>query len=403
MAKRVAVNFKEVKPVIVGPLGDYDAARVQRLDMPVNFPTTDIDELGNRFHAGTVTDLPEVSVTFQAMDVSVKLFAALTGTSTLPYPVAGVDINQLGNIDVIGEIKDENTEDIAKSVHLRKCRVNGFTFTYSVDGEATEEYTAEGSDKRWLKYDVIVDALTAAGTGPYSLTETPIILKNGDYLMSVIVDGVYFDEVASGPGAGEYSYSGGPNQVTLGESASTKVVLVYHANPAGLNWSDISDDTMPAAIRGKNIPVYLKANSIPRVQSVTLRGTLPVTRVEEMGTTEAVGYITGVPTVEGDISVLDTDTELIALFTTGSLAPADVEFRACEFTVSGISLEVQLLDPALACNTPTASGVVLKTVYVPEITITSEGHSTNVGGNATQTFSFRSETGACEVYSGARS
>jgi hypothetical protein len=46
MAKRVAVNFKEVKPVTVGPLGGYNAARVQRLDMPVNFPTTDIDELG---------------------------------------------------------------------------------------------------------------------------------------------------------------------------------------------------------------------------------------------------------------------------------------------------------------------------------------------------------------------
>jgi len=182
MAKRVAVNFKEVKPVTVGPLGSYDAARVQRLDMPVNFPTTDIDELGNRFHAGTATDLPEVSVTFQAMDVSVKLFANLTGTSTSPYPAAGVDINQLANIDVIGEVKDDNTEDIAKSLHLRKCRINGFTFTYSVDGEATEEYTAEGNDKRWLKYDVIVDALDASGTGPYSLTETPIILKNNEYL-----------------------------------------------------------------------------------------------------------------------------------------------------------------------------------------------------------------------------
>jgi hypothetical protein len=337
------------------------------------------------------------------MDVSVKLFANLTGTSTSPYPAAGVDINQLGNIDVVGEIKDDNTEDIAKSVHLRKCRINGFTFTYSVDGEATEEYTAEGNDKRWLKYDVIVDALDVSGVGPYSLTETPIILKNNEYLMSVIADGVHFDEVASGPSTGEYSYNGGTNQVTLGEAASTKVVLVYHANPAGTNWADIGDTTIPAAIRGKNIPVELKANSIPRIQSVTIRGTLPVTRVEEMGTTEAVGYITGVPTVEGDLSVLDTDTELVALFTTGSLAPADTEFRACEFTVSGISLEVQLLDPALACNTPTASGTILKTVYVPEITITSEGHSTNVGGNATQTFSFRSETGACEIYSGARS
>lgn len=401
MAKRVAVNFKEVKPVIVGPFGDYDAARVQRLDMPVNLPTTDIDELGNRQHAGTVTDLPEVSVTFQAMDVSHKLFAALTGTDDTAYPASGVDINVLGNIDVVGEIKDASVEDIAKSVHLKECRVNGFTFTYSVDGEATEEYTAEGSDKRWLKYDVIIDAHAASGTGPYALTETPIQLKNGDYLLSVIVDGTHFDEVVSGPSDGEYSYTGG--NVTLGEAATSRVVIVYHANPAGTNWTDISDDTIPAAVRGKNIPVYLAANSIPRVQSVTIRGTLPVTRVEEMGSLEAAGYVTGVPTVEGDINVLDTDTELIALFTTGSLNPADTEFRSCEFTASGISLEIRILDPATACNTPIASGTVLKTVYIPAVTITSEGHSTNVGGNATQTFGFRSTTGECIIYSGARS
>jgi hypothetical protein len=121
-----------------------------------------------------------------------------------------------------------------------------------------------------------------------------------------------------------------------------------------------------------------------------------------MGSLDIAGYVTGVPMVEGDISVLDTDTELVALFTTGALAPADTEFRACEFTEAGITLEIRILDPATACNTPVASGTILKTIYIPEVTITSEGHSTNVGGNATQTFGFRSATGACVIYSGAK-
>jgi len=46
MAKRAAIPFKEVKPVIVGPYGAYEASRVQRFDMPSTLPTTDIDELG---------------------------------------------------------------------------------------------------------------------------------------------------------------------------------------------------------------------------------------------------------------------------------------------------------------------------------------------------------------------
>jgi hypothetical protein len=333
------------------------------------------------------------------MDVSAKLFAALIGEDYTSF--TNSDINALGDIDIIGEIKSATLEDMAKTVHVRRARISSFTFTYSVDGEATEEYTAEGNDKRWFKYDVIVDSADASGTGPYALSQTPIALKNGDDLISVIVDGVYFSQVASGPSTGEYTYAAG--NVTLGEAASSRVVIVYHANPAGTNWSDIDDATIPAAIRGKNIPVYLKANSIPRVQSVTIRGTLPVTRVEEMGTLEVAGYVTQVPSVEVDITVLDTDTELIALFTTGELNPADVEFRACEFTASGISLEVILYDPAESCNVPIASGTVMKTVYIPELTVTSEGHSTNVGGNATQTFTCRSEDAQCIVYKGARS
>jgi len=46
MARRIAIPFKEMKLTVVGPLGDYAAARIQRLDMPVNFPSTNIDELG---------------------------------------------------------------------------------------------------------------------------------------------------------------------------------------------------------------------------------------------------------------------------------------------------------------------------------------------------------------------
>ena len=398
--KRVAIPYKEMALKVVGPRDVYLAARVQRLDMTTNIPTTDIDELGNSQHAGTTTDIPEVSATFQAYDVSVKLFAALTGTDPQAYPAAGVNIDQLQDIDVIGVVKSATAADYVKSVHLRKCRVESFTYTYSIDGESTEEYTATGSKKRWFKNDVIVDAFTGSPvTSPQTLTETAIQLKVGDYLMSCIVDGEYFDEVSGAPSTAEYSVSG--TTLTFDDSGSpSNVVAVYHANPAGDNWSDVRDASMPAAIRGRDVRPVISANNMERVQSVTIRGTLPVERVEEMGNRDAVGYITQVPQVTGDITVLDTDTELVALFATGQFSPSDTEFDICEFTVSGIELKVELLDPAEGCDVDPDSRTVLKTVRIPEITITSEGHTTNVGGNATQTFSFRSETGECIIYSG---
>jgi hypothetical protein len=401
MANRISIPFKRVAVRVVGPRDEYLAARIQRLDMPANIPTTDIDELGNPNHAGTVRDITEVTATIQAFDVSVKLFAALTGTDPTNYPANGVSVNNLGDVDIIGVIRDDTVADYAKSVHLRRCRVDGFSFNYSVDGEATEEYTFTGSEKRWFKHDIIVDNYTSANTSPLSLSRTPIQLKNSKYILSYVQDGVYLDEVTSVPTTDEYRYNSGGNTLTLGSAITSYAVAVYHSNTGSNLWTDVNDTSMPAAIRGKDIPVYIAANQVDRVQSVSIRGTLPVERIEEMGNNEVAGYITQVPQITGDINVIDTDLELISLFSTGSLTSSDVEFQLCEYTASGISLEITLLDPTDACALP-GSGTVLKTIYIPSITITSEGHTTNVGGSAQQTFSWRSTTGDLIVYSGAR-
>jgi hypothetical protein len=103
--------------------------------------------------------------------------------------------------------------------------------------------------------------------------------------------------------------------------------------------------------------------------------------------------------VTGNITVLDTDAELIALLTTGQLNPSGVtEFGVDEFTASGISLEIKIQDPA----DKTSPYTVVKTVYVPEIVVTSEGFTSNVNANAQQTFDIKSKNGDIIVYSGLR-
>lgn len=399
--KPVSVPFKHVALRVVGPRDEYLAARIQRLDMPANIPTTDIDELGNPQHAGTVRDIAEVTASIQAFDVSVKLFAALTGTNPDSYPGAGVDISELGDVDIIGVVRNATIADYAKSVHLRRCRVDSFTFTYSVDGEATEEYTFMGSEKRWFRYDIIVDNYTSANTSPLTLSQTPLQLKNNNRVISYVQDGNYYTEVTGAPTAGEGEYSVSGTSLTTPDAITNYAVAVYHSNTGSNLWVDVSDSSIPAAVRGKDIPVYIDAGRIDRVQSVTIRGTFPVERIEEMGNANVAGYITQVPQVTGDITVLDTDLELIALLTTGDANSADVEFQLCEYTADGIDLEIRILDPSDSCELP-GSGTVLKTVYIPAITITSEGHTTNVGGSAQQTFSWRSTTGECIIYSGSR-
>lgn len=395
MARRIAIPSKEVQLRVVGNRDVGKVSRVQRLSLTADIATTTVDELGNRLHAGTVQDTPAITATFQLMDVSIKAFAILTGKDATAYPGAGVDISELTELDVVVDIKSDTVEDFVKAAHSRRCTIRDFSYNYSVTGESTEEYTVIGSQKRWFKNDVVVDKFTT-GTTSFTLSETPVQLKNSDYAMSAILDGVYLEEVAAGPATGEYSISG--TTLTTGDSRTSQLIVVYQAAPSGTNWADVADATIPAAIRGIDVPVVISSNGIDRVQSVTINGTFNPEVVREMGNREIVGYQSQVPEVTGTITVLDTDTELVSLFTTGLLNPADTEFSASEYTFSGIDLEIKLLDP----EDKSASPAVLKTLYIPEVTITNDGFTSNVNANASQTFEFRSSTGELFVYSGAK-
>lgn len=396
MARRLAIPSKELALRIVGPEDSFLASRVQSLTMNTDVPTTVIDELGNNQHVGTVLDVPSITLTFSAFDVGIKTFAVLTGTDEDAYPAVGVDVSELDEIDAILYIKDADVSDYAKSAHARRLAIRDFTFSYSATGESTEDYTAVGSEKRWFKYDVVVDKFTT-GTTSFTLSETPIQLKNGDYLLSVILDGGYLEETTGVPDTNEYSVSG--TTLTTGASRTAQVLAVYHANPAGTNWSYVSDTEQATAIRGGDVDVLIGANGIQRVQSVTINGTLNSVPVREMGTRTIVGYQKQVPVIDGTLTVLDTDTELIDLLVNGSTSSGEVEFQlATGCTVSGVSLEIQLYDP---CDV-TVSGVVLKTLYIPELLITGDSYTINVNDNAQQAFNFESADAQLIIYSGSR-
>jgi len=385
MTKRVAIPSKDVKLRIVGPQADFFAHRIQRLDMPATLPNTTINELGNPGHAGIITDIPEVTATFQAFDVSHKIFAYLTGEDPDAYPETGVDVSNLSTCDLIGYIKDASVAEMAKCIHVKFMRITDFTFTYTVDGESTEEYSCAGSEKRYFSNDVVVDSGNLVA-GVLELSYTPKQLKNGDYLLSLIVDGTWKSE--------DSEYDVVDTTVTVSGGTTEHVLAVYHTLSGVMSWANISDSTVPAAIRGKNVPVKIGVENMFRIQSVTIRGTFPNTKVLEMGNTSIVGYVTEPPDISGDITVLDTDNEIVALLTSGVITDTDKEYGVSEYEERTLALEVQLKDPA--DNT-----TIQKTVKVPYMRITSDGSSSNVGGNLTQTFAFMSNDAQCIVYSGA--
>jgi hypothetical protein len=394
MAKRLAIPSDELKVKIVGPYDSIDVPRVQRITMNTDVPLTDVYELGNNQLAGTSLDIPAITLTFSTFDVGIKTFAVLTGKDPAAYPALGVDISDLQEVDVILYVKDASLTDFVKSAHAKRLQVRDFSFSYSAEGDSTEDYTLVGSEKRWFKNDVIVDRFTV-GTTSFTLTQTPIQLKNGFYGLSVTLDGAYLTEVTGAPATGEYRIVG--TTLTTGDSMVGQCIAVYHANPAGTNWSYISDATMPAAIRGKDVKVLIAAENISRVTAITINGNLNVQPVREMGNDFIVGYQRQVPTVDGTITVLDTDVELIDLLLNGSINSGDTEFVVgVECVSSGVGLKIRLLDPCDDLN-----ATVLKTVYIPQLIITGDSYTSNVNQNAQQVFNWRSNTAQCLVFSGS--
>ena len=385
MAKRVAVPFKDTKLRIVGPSGDFFAHRVQRLDIPVNMPSTTINELGNPKHAGIITDIPEVTATFQAFDVSHKIFSYMTGYDPNDYPAEGVDVDELNYCDLIAYIRQADVAEHLKCIHAKFMRVTDFTFTYSVDGESTEEYSLGGAEKRYFANDVVVDSGNLSG-GSCTLTYAPKQLKNDDWVISMIVDGEWLKE--------NENYEVAGNTVTVSGGDTEYYLAVYHTLSGVMAWTDITDTSVPAAIRGKNIPIEIGANHMYRVQSVSIRGTYPNTRIMEMGNVFTVGYIVDPPDITGDITVMDTDNEIVALLTTGNLNSTDGEWGVDEYDSQNLQLDIIIKDPA-------DNATVLKTVRIPYMRITSDGTTSNVGGQLSATFAFTSEDAQCIIYSGA--
>jgi|GEM_PF-1909336 hypothetical protein len=395
MAKRVAIPSDEIKLRLINKTGAYDVPRLQSITLTTDLPVTDAYEIGNKNQVGSAVDMPNITLTLNAFDVGVRLFGILTGKNPASYPSGGANITEFAPVDGVMYVKDPTLSTYVKAGHVKNATVRDFSLSYNVTGEATESYTLTAAEKRWFKRDLIVDVFTT-GTTSFTLTNTPKVLKNGNYALSVILDGQYLTETTGTPGSGQYRIVG--TTLTTGDSRTDRVICVYQTNSTTGSYSYISDSTQPAVVRGRDVKIVISTENIPRVQTVTINGSMNLQDVMELGNRNKVGTQKQVPTINGTITVLDTDTELIDLLLNGSTNSGDTEFQiegACA-SGSGLNLKIKILDP---CDT-TAPYTVLKTIVVPNIMITGDNYTVNVNQNVQQAFNFKASTGEMIVYSG---
>lgn len=392
MARRARVHSRDLQPLLATPKGLLAVARVQRFEWPAQFPTTDVDELARKLHVGQTQETPQVTVTVEAFDVTHTTFAHMTGYSGDTYPVSGASITELKNIDVIGQIRDASTKNIVNALYVKRGIVTGMDLSFGVRANSTASYTISSNSKKEFREPVYYEKFTlVTESGVQTLSNTPTYLtRTSGYIIDAYRTGTdlttgYLDEGT------DFTVTGANINFNGNSTATGDTVWVTYTSPITTKTFEALDDASPAAIQGKYVPVTISVSSIPRVQSATIRVAFQTEEILEMGGLgKPVGYEIGIPQVTGDMSVLKTDNDLLAILE--DVANTTVE-NDMEYAKNTLPLKIQLKDPR-------DTGKTVLTYYVPSITITAEGDDDSVNASMNETFSWSSSTGELIVMSG---
>lgn len=356
----------------------------------MELPVTNIDELGRVLHVGTTTEIPNVTVTFEAFDVSHNTYSYLTGYTPGTFPVSGASITEFKNVDVIGQIRDGTTKNIVNALYVKRGTITGMDATFGVRDNSTVSYTVSSNSKKELRQPVFYDNLSISATSGVTLTNTPTYLtRTSGYILDayqVSSNGTttYLDEGT------DFTVAGTAVTLTGVNTPPSGTVWLTYTSTATKTFEAL-DDVAPAAIQGKYVPVTISLQNIPRVQSASIQVSFPAEEILEMGGLgKPVGYETGIPEVTGEISVLKTDDDLLAILEGVSNTTVENDL---EFARNDLPLKIELKNP----RNPSQ---VLLTYYIPSITITSESDENTVNQSMNETFAFSSTTGELIVASG---
>lgn len=381
----------------------------------VNIPTEKIYELGNYQSVSSVLDTPDLSFTLESLDASAEIESMLLGT-TFSGDAAGTeyDIGSCLPMDVIGQFKAGRTAtspfDVIGSVALPYLYLESLSYRFGIRDNASQSATLRGDSIFWNPGSSFVQTAVGTNTASQAIVLTNDAYPyNGDdagvrYALSVELKsgrrlrfGVDYTETPTGAGPAKAV------TVTIIDAvpATDSIRIVYCSDTVAnypQNSHAVDSATRPAAIRGRNIDVYvggvLLADMWTNVQSASVEWRVQLDRDEEFGNSQIVNQDFDVPTVNGSIEVKPQDPSEI-------MAKVQQITGAATLTEAIGALQRVPQSVDIVLKSPT-DGSVLKTLYVPDAKFTVPGYSGRVQQKLMLNFNFESDSGTLMVYKGAR-
>jgi hypothetical protein len=379
----------------------------------ININRTKIYEVGNYLSVGSVADIPDLSFTAESLDASTELECLLCGVDFTTI-AAGHELQLSSAIpfDVISPFKPGvNATDkysVIGSAAIPHLTLESMSYKYGLSDNASQTATLKGDGVFYNPGTSFVQEFTGTNVAGQQCTVTNLAVPyNGDtvagtrYALSVSLS--TGERLTYGTDYTENITGAGTNKTLRVDVVAavpvTSTIRVLYASDAAQSYPQVShaleSATRPAALRGRNIEVYVGGELLTdrwsSVQQVGVDYKVTLQKDEEFSNPNLVGQDFDVPEVSGSIDVkprtyaeLYTKVRAIAGVTTGEVVGP--------LTTDPLEVLIKLISPT--------DGTVLKQLRCLDARFNLPGFNARVQQKLAPTFAWTSDTGDFTVIHG---
>lgn len=367
----------------------------------LNIPTETIYELGNYESVATIRDIPDITFNLESFDTSAAFEALLTGGDYTSGTV--FDLTKARSLDITSPIKaGKDATDpfsIVTSVGLPGLMPDSVSYRFGLRDNARQTISLRGDSIYYAPGAIHVETFNAAASSPVTPSKPAGIYASPQGRTRVLAVTKGNTKLTEGPDFTVNVTSGGSDpfeaitiDLTAPLAGDETVRVMYFTNePHRLDASvHVPATTLPAAIRGKDIDVYVGGKTPQHrwtgVQSVSIDWRATVEKDEEFGNYYATSTGFDVPTASGSVDILFRD-------------PADMMARIRQIT--GVSATDQALGPNVSEPLPmyvvlkdgSKNGAPIKTIGISAARFTVPGYTGRANEKLTQTLSWEDDKG----------
>lgn len=361
----------------------------------------------------TVRDIPDLTFEVQSLDVSTETEAvALRLDPTDTVDGDEFDFNKAVPIDVVSPFKaGQGLFAIVSGIAIPYLTLESVTYRFGIRSNAEQTFTFKGDSVFYVPGTPYYDQAVKAGLS-YTFDNAPALLYNDPIGEDVYALGVCWHDPATKlygrlfHGQDFADTNGGftLTQAAL-DSIPTGAIIswVYGSATAGNYPQNVHQGVAvkPAAVRGRNIDVYIAYGATPvmrrwtSVQSVEAARRVTLDPNQEFGNSQYVSQDYDVPAVNGNLVIRPRDVpDMFTRIQEITNTPSNEVSGA--LSSQPLEMEIRIYDPTATVPT------LLKTLYVPDARFTPPATQGRVGQKLEPTLPFESDSGTLLVYEGAR-